>query len=97
MPSSRDLSRRRRCSSWRGSRSFGAFGCFVAAASVRIIGRARVPGSTGLSESLRANADDRLPVASLGRVERGDRIVEGRDVADVGPQSSVPHSLDDLC
>ena len=26
----------------------------------------------------------------------GDGIVEGRDVADVRPQSSVPHPLDDL-
>ena len=42
------------------------------------------------------NADDRLPVTSLGRVEGGDRVVEGRDVADVRPQSSVPHPLDDL-
>ena len=49
-----------------------------------------------LAESLRANVDDRLPVASLGRVEGGDGIVEGRDVADVRPQSSVPHPLDDL-
>src|SRR5205807_6646422 len=48
------------------------------------------------SESLWTNADDRLPVESLGRVEGGDGIVEGRDVADVGPQSSVPHPLDDL-
>ena len=37
-----------------------------------------------------------FPVASLGRVEGGDGIVEGRDVADVRPQSSVPHPLDDL-
>src|SRR5215475_4748889 len=44
----------------------------------------------------RTNADDRLPRASLGRVEGGDGIVEGRDVADVRPQSSVPHPLDDL-
>jgi hypothetical protein len=43
----------------------------------------------------RANADDRLPLASLGPVEGGDGIVEGRDVADVRPQSSVPHPLDD--
>src|SRR3954463_7884471 len=47
-------------------------------------------------ESLWTNADDRLPVASLGRVEGGDGIVEGGDGADVGPQSSVPHALDDL-
>src|SRR5262249_52128731 len=44
----------------------------------------------------RTNADDRLPLASLGWVEGGDGIVEGRDVADVRPQSPVPHPLDDL-
>src|SRR3954463_8235427 len=44
----------------------------------------------------RTNADDRLPRASVGTVEGGDGIVEGRDGADVRPQSSVPHSLDDL-
>src|SRR5262249_7190940 len=44
----------------------------------------------------RSNADDRLPLASLGPVESGDRVVEGRDVADVRPQSSVTHPLDDL-
>src|SRR5204863_8053084 len=42
------------------------------------------------------NADDCLPAASLGRVEGGDSVVEGRDDADVRPQSSVPHPLDDL-
>jgi hypothetical protein len=49
-----------------------------------------------LPESSRTNADDRLPLASLGRVEGGDGFIEGRDVADVRPQSSVPHPLDDL-
>src|SRR6516164_6730358 len=44
----------------------------------------------------RTNPDDRLPADPLGRVEGGDGIVEGRDVADVRPQSSVPHPLDDL-
>src|SRR6516164_8385904 len=44
----------------------------------------------------RTNANDRLPLASLGRVEGGDGVVEGRDVADVRPQSSVTHALDDL-
>ena len=44
----------------------------------------------------RTNADDRLPRAALGRVEGGDGLVEGRDVADVRPQSSVTHPLDDL-
>src|SRR5499425_1841007 len=42
------------------------------------------------------NADDRLPLASLGPVEGGDGIVEGRDVADVRPQSPVPDPLDEL-
>src|SRR5438270_433545 len=42
------------------------------------------------------NADDRLPRASLGPVEGGDGIVEGRDGADVRPQSSVPYPLDEL-
>src|SRR5262249_32982721 len=32
----------------------------------------------------------------LGPVEGGDGIVEGRDVADVRPQSSVPYPLDEL-
>src|SRR5215471_12044972 len=45
---------------------------------------------------LRANADNRLPRAALGRVEGGDGIGEGRDAADVRPQSSVTHPLDDL-
>src|SRR5260370_36582357 len=44
----------------------------------------------------RTNADDRLPLASLGPVEGGDGVVEGRYVADVRPQSSVTHPLDDL-
>src|SRR5262245_51042281 len=44
----------------------------------------------------RTNADDRLPLASLGAVEGRDGVVEGRYVADVGPQSSVTHPLDDL-
>src|SRR6266480_6360747 len=42
------------------------------------------------------NADDRLSLASLGRVEGGDGVVESRDVADVRPQSTIPHPLDDL-
>ena len=32
------------------------------------------------------NADDRLSLDPLGRVEGGDGIVEGSHVADVGPQ-----------
>src|SRR5262249_52797918 len=46
-------------------------------------------------ESSRTNADDRVPLASLGRVECCDGVVEGRHVADVRPQSSVPHPLHD--
>src|SRR5205814_6719404 len=42
------------------------------------------------------SADDRLPLAPLGPVEGGDGVVEGRDVADVRPQSSVPYPLDEL-
>jgi hypothetical protein len=42
------------------------------------------------------NANDRLSLALLGLVEGGDRIVESRDVADVRPQSTIPHPLDDL-
>ena len=38
-----------------------------------------------LPESSRANANDRLPRASLGLVEGGDGIVEGRDGADIRP------------
>src|SRR5262249_19577939 len=49
-----------------------------------------------VSESSWTNADDRLPLGSLSRVEGGDSIVEGRDVADVRLQASVPHPLDDL-
>ncbi len=44
----------------------------------------------------RTNADDRLPDDPLGRIEGGDGVVEGRDLADVRPQSSVPNPLDDL-
>src|SRR5687768_8881885 len=54
------------------------------------------PDFSRLPKSSWTNADDRLPRASLGRVEGGDGIVEGRDGADVRPQSSVPHPLDDL-
>src|SRR3954466_13121601 len=48
------------------------------------------------AESLRANADDRLSLDPLGRIERRNGIVEGRDVADDRPQASVPHPLDNL-
>ena len=42
------------------------------------------------------NADDRLSLEPLGRVEGGDGIVEGSHVADVCPQPTIPDSLDDL-
>src|SRR4029453_13773106 len=42
------------------------------------------------------NADDRLALDSLGRVEGGDGVIEGRDVADVRPHSSVTCPPDNL-
>src|SRR6266704_6956564 len=44
----------------------------------------------------RTNADDCLPVDPFGPIEGGDGVVEGRDVADVRPQPSIAHPLDDL-
>src|ERR687891_1357690 len=55
-----------------------------------------VTGFSAVCESLWTYADDRLPLASLGRVEGRNGIVEGRDVADVRPQPSVTHPPDDL-
>jgi hypothetical protein len=49
-----------------------------------------------LLESSRTNADDRFPRMPRGRVEDGDGFVEGRHVADVRPQTSIPHPPDDL-
>src|SRR5437762_12108313 len=42
------------------------------------------------------NADDRLSLDPLGRVEGGNRIVEGSHVADVCPQPANPDPLDEL-
>src|SRR5215469_3009718 len=42
------------------------------------------------------NADDRLSLDPLGRVEGGDGIVEGSHLADVCPQPTIPDPLDDL-
>src|ERR1700756_4903738 len=42
------------------------------------------------------NADDRLSLDPLGPVEGGNRIVEGRHVADVCPQPTSPDPLDEL-
>lgn len=48
------------------------------------------------SESLGTNADDRLSLDPLGRIEGGNGVVEAGDLADIGPQPSLPHPLDDL-
>lgn len=48
------------------------------------------------AEPSRANADDGLSVTSFGRIEGSDGILKGRNLADVGPQSSVADSLNDL-
>src|SRR4051794_26962194 len=61
-----------------------------------LISRADYENVPQAHRSSRTNADDRLPGASLGRVEGVDSFVEGRDLTDVRPQSSVPHPLDDL-
>lgn len=45
---------------------------------------------------LGAKADDGFSHDPRGRVEGGDGIVEGRDLADVCPHSSVSQSLGDL-
>src|SRR5690349_2038670 len=44
----------------------------------------------------RTNANDRLPFSSLRAVEGGDGIAERRDGADIRPQPSVSHTVDDL-
>jgi hypothetical protein len=41
-----------------------------------LVSAGRLRPSIGVRRS-RANADDRLPLASLGRVQGGDRIVKG--------------------
>src|SRR5215471_5422118 len=68
-----------------------SYGEVLAVSLIHKLGR-----TVAVPESLRANADDRLPIDPLGRVEGSDSIVEGRDLADVRPQPSVPHPLDDL-
>ena len=42
------------------------------------------------------NADDRLALYPLGRVERSDGVIEGHDVADVRPHSPVTRPPDNL-
>src|SRR5262245_59998547 len=53
-------------------------------------------GRWAIPESSRMNADDRLALDPLGRVEGGNRIVEGSHVADVCPQPTISGPLDDL-
>src|SRR5262252_4937469 len=59
---------------------------------MEIIGR----GRWAIPESSRMNADDRLSLDPLGRVEGGNRIVEGSHLADVCPQPTFPEPLDGL-
>src|SRR6516225_6428222 len=53
-------------------------------------------GRTARPPGVLTDADDRLPRVPLGRVEGGDSFVEGRDGADVRPQSSVTRPPDNL-
>src|SRR6516165_10434359 len=78
---------------WKASTTSHARGRRTYPADLDSAGRPRA--SMGACCS-RTNADDRLPLASLGPVEGGDGVVEGRDVADVRLQSSVTNALDDL-
>src|SRR5918996_1917150 len=52
--------------------------------------------ATDTGKSLRTNAYDRFSLDPLGRIERRNSIIEGRDVADDGPQTSISHPLDNL-
>src|SRR5581483_830743 len=56
----------------------------------------KVAEPLALPGSSRTNADDRLPVDPLGRVEGGDGVVEGSHVADVRPYSPVTRAPDNL-
>src|SRR5689334_8022340 len=42
------------------------------------------------------NADYRLSLGPLRRVEGGDGVIKGSHVADICPQPTIPHPLDDL-
>jgi hypothetical protein len=46
--------------------------------------------------SSRTNTDHCLPRTTRGRVKGGHGIIQGRNCADVRPQSSIPHPLNDL-
>src|SRR5215469_14275981 len=53
-------------------------------------------GRWAIPESSRMNADDRLSLDPLGRVEGGNRNVELSHFADVCPQPTIPDPLDEL-
>src|SRR5438128_12251633 len=53
-------------------------------------------GRYAIPESSRVNANDRLSLDPLGRVEGGNRIVKGSHIADVSPQPTIPDPLDEL-
>src|SRR5207302_509471 len=53
-------------------------------------------GALGNPQSSRMNANDRLSLDPLGRVEGGNRIVKGSHIADVSPQPTIPDPLDEL-
>ena len=42
------------------------------------------------------NADDRLSLDPLGRVEGGNGVIEGSHFADVCPQPTIPDPLDEF-
>src|SRR5579871_5170117 len=56
----------------------------------------RQPARSRFSGGLGAHADDGFAFAALGRVERGDGVVEGRDVSDVGAKAPVAYPVNDL-
>src|SRR5436309_13386299 len=58
-------------------------------------GQVEVQESMGSCRS-RTNADDRLALDPLDRVEGRDGVIEGRDLADVRPHSPVTRPPDDL-
>lgn len=68
----------------------------IQATGISIYSFTGTPRPFDLPVSLWANADDRLPLDPLGRIEGSNGIVEGSDVADVRPQTSLPDPLDDL-
>src|SRR6266478_5385633 len=72
---------------WKARPTSHARGRRTQPAALDSAGRPRA--SIGACRS-RTNADDRLPLASLGPVEGGDGVVEGRDVA----ADDIEHQID---